>query len=95
MGAAAHKGMGVAPGPMSLGTELWGPGAWGLENWPTQGGTAVAYIFSFGSDSSISMLLRLIITRLAGDLQRPSFMNSPCSCGPLRYLSLVLGNYFY
>lgn len=47
-----------------------GPGAWGLESWPSQGGTAVAYILSFGSDSSISMLPRLIITRLAGDLQR-------------------------
>lgn len=82
--------------PMSLGTQLEAQeGAWGLENWPIQGETAVAYIFSFGSDSSISMLPRLIITRLAGDLQRQSFMNSPCSCGRLRYLGLVLGNYFY
>lgn len=53
------------------------------------------HFFSFTSDSSISMLPWLIITRLAGDLQRQSFMNSPCFCGLLRYLDLVLGNYFY
>lgn len=91
-------GLGSKPGsasrPHRMG-EAVGPGAWGLENWPSKGGTAVAYILSFGSDSSISMLLRLIITRLAGDLQRPSFMNSPCSRGPLWNLGLVLGNYFY
>lgn len=92
LGLGVTRGQPAAPHRMG---EAVGPGAWGLESWPSQGGTAVAYILSFGSDSSISMLRRLIITRLVGDLRRQSFMNSPCSRGPLWYLGLVLGNYIY
>lgn len=85
---------GGRPRAQKLGDRAWGPGAWGLENWPTQGGTAVAYIFSFGSDSSISMLPRLIITRLAGDLQRPEFYEFSVFLWPVTVFEFSAGELF-